>query len=265
MKHWIAIGFFSISFAASSQGNLGSLLVTGDASIVSKESAHLQLQHFMQRLPGSKVSEEKLLRKTFHRLHSTFLKKFEAYSPLSAAFASGRYDCLTGTALFSLVLDQLKYSYDIVETNYHIFIIVHTSRGEVLLETTDRLTGFVTNAEEIANRIAAYQKNQPSIDNSKKFTYTYSFNLYQKISPDKLTGLLYFNQAVKAYNNKDWVVSSKLLEKANMLYPSPRCEALGGILIQTVLESSLKEKAKTECLVHLRNFWMKKSENVASN
>ena len=30
-------------------------------------------------------------------------------------------------------------------------------------------------------------------------------------------------------------------------------------------EEELKEKAKTECLVHLRNFWMKKSETVASN
>ncbi len=187
-----------------------------------------------------------------------------AYSDFDKVFSTGQYDCLTATALFSQVLDQLNFSYDIIETNYHIFVIVNTENGEVLLETTDRFGGFVTDKKEIIKRTGDYRKNEITA-NSNNFIYLYSFRLYQKITPEKLTGLLYFNQAVKAYNRHDWIVSSKLLEKSNALYPSSRCEELGAILIQTVLETSMEEKEKTDCLFHLKNFWIKKSETLASN
>jgi hypothetical protein len=103
-------------------------------------------------------------------------------------------------ALFSHVLERLNFRYEIIETNYHIFLIVQTSRGEVLLETTDRWGGFVTDKDAIAKRTGDYRSNQlVSNDSDKK--YQYSFKLYQAISPEKLTGLLYFNQLCKPVGN----------------------------------------------------------------
>ena len=253
-----------ISFGAQSQTDLASLLATG-SQVPVNEKAQEKLQSFIQSLPTSHLSGQRLLRKTFKRLHSTFLKKYEAYADFDKVFTTGHYDCLTGTTLFSQVLDQLNYSYDIIETNYHIFIIVNTERGDVLLETTDRFGGFVSDKKEIAKRTGDYHKNRLIADNSRANQYQYSFSLYQKITPERLKGLLYFNQAVKAYNHHDWLASSKFLEKANALYSSQRCEELGVILIQTILEKSLEEKVKAECLVHLRNFWIRKTEPVASN
>ena len=254
-----------ISFAAQSQTDLGSLLATNGTDVATKEKAKERLQSFIQPLASSHLSGQHLLRKTFKKLHTTFLKKYEAYADFDKVFSTGHFDCLTATALFSQVLDQLNFSYNIIETNYHIFIIVDTENGAVLIETTDRFGGFVTAADEISKRSGDYRKNQFTEDHSKKNFYRYSFNLYQKITPEKLTGLLYFNQAVKAYNRHDWMVSSKSIEKANALYASPRCEALGTILIQTILETSMLEKEKMDCMVHLKNFWMKKSEPIASN
>ena len=253
-----------IGFAAQSQTDLASLLATGTQA-PRGDQAQEKLQSFIQSLPTSRVSGQRLLRKTFKRLHTTFLKKYEAYADFEKVFTTGHYDCLTGTTLFSQVLDQLNYSYDIIETNYHIFIIVNTERGDVLLETTDRFEGFVTDTKEIAIRTGDYHNNRLTANNSDAFQYQYSFSLYQKITPERLRGLLYFNQAIKAYNHQDWLASSKFLEKSNALYSSSRCEELGVILIQTILEKSLEEKEKAECLVHLRNFWIRKTEPVASN
>ncbi len=253
-----------VSFAVRSQGELDALLATTADGASRKVQAKEQLKKFVEPLTTSGLSEQKLLRKTFRRLHSTLLKKYEAYSDFDEIFTTGRYDCLTATALFSQVLNQLNFSYKIIETNYHIFLLVQTANGEVLLETTDRFGGFVTDKETIAQRTSDY-KNALTVDNSRRFFYRYSFNLYQNLSPEKLTGLLYFNQAVKAYNRHEWLSSAILLQKANAVYVSPRCEALGSILVKTVLEGSLEEKAKSDCLVHLKNFWIKKSETVASN
>ena len=112
--------------------------------------------------------------------------------------------------------------------------------------------------------IAHYQKNIPTVPSSE-YVYQYSFSLYQKISKNNLDGLLYFNQAVRTYNQQEWEMCSILLEKANSLYPSPRCMALGSLLIQTILESRLDEKTKADCNVRLKDFWLKKSEIIASN
>ncbi len=254
-----------VNFAVHSQGELDALLATTADGASRKMQAKEQLNKFVQPLATSRLSEQKLLRKTFRRLHSTLLKKYEAYSDFDEIFSSGRYDCLTATALFSQVLNQLNFSYKIIETNYHIFLLVQTASGEVLLETTDRFGGFITDKEVVAQRTSDYSKNVLTVGNSKRFFYHYSFNLYQNLSPEKLTGLLYFNQAVKAYNRHEWLSSARFLEQANALYASPRCEALGTILIKTVLEGPLEEKAKSDCLVHLKNFWIKKSETVASN
>ncbi|MEJ0055154.1 MAG: hypothetical protein WDN75_05535 [Bacteroidota bacterium] len=257
--------FLLISIASNAQTNLDGLFATTDVSVVQKEALKAEIESFVQPLLSSGLSEQKLLRKTFARLHSSYLKKYEAYADFNEAFSSGKYDCLTATALFSHVLGKLNFSYEIIETNYHIFLMVQTSDGQVLLETTDRWDGFVTDKEAIAKRIGGYRNNRISVtsDNSKKQFVEYSFNLYQQISSEKLTGLLYFNQAVKAFNRQDLAASARLLEKANALYESPRCGELGLVLIRTVLESSMDEKAKGSCLTHLKNFWLKKSETVA--
>jgi hypothetical protein len=265
MKGLYTILFLLISSAALPQNGLDALLSTTSPGADAKERTEAQLQSFVQPLLNHEWPEQKLLRKTFHRLHTTFLKKYEAYSDFGAIFSSGQYDCLTATALFSQVLDQLNVSYEIIETNYHIFLIVRTSKGEVLLETTDRWSGFVTGEAAISRRKGNYRRNTMLADNSANSFYQYPFSLYQEISPEKLTGLLYFNQAVRAYNHHDWMTSATTLEKANALYASPRCRELGALLIQTVSKSSMKEKAKTECLAHLNNFQVKDSRIFASN
>ncbi len=254
-----------VSFAVQSQTDLDAWMATTNDGSRAKEDAKRSLQAFVNPLLSSRIPEQKLLRKAFQKLHATYLKKYEAYSDFSDVFSSGKYDCLTATALFSHVLNQLGLSYEIIETNYHIFLMVHTKEGNVLLEMTDRWGGFVKNEDAIAKRTGDYRRNFLSATSSDKIPFEYSFKLYQPISPEKLTGLLYFNQAVKAFNRHDWVASSISLEVSNNLYSSPRCNELGSVIIRTVMESSLEEQSKALCMSHLRNVLVKKSPIVAAN
>ncbi len=265
LKKVFLILLFLIGLDAKAQGDLASLLETAGSSIYVKSMATDQLHAFVKSVSSKHRKESRQLRKIFNGMHNRFLKKYEAYSDFDEIFSSGHYDCLTATALFSNVLDQLHYSYDIIETNYHIFLMIQTSSGEVMIETTDPFRGFITSKEAIAQRIQEYRKNIPSVNHSSGYLYQYSFSLCQEISEENLSGLLTFNQAVKAYNRHDWVACVSLLEKANRQYSSPRCESLGLLLIQTISESSLEENIKTDCLTRLKSFRLKKSDSFASN
>ncbi|CAN5155716.1 hypothetical protein BH09BAC3_BH09BAC3_16940 [soil metagenome] len=252
-----------ISFAGESQGRLDELLATTRANEAFVNNAKLEVERIIQPLLTSHSSDQKLLRAAFHRMHTNFLKKYEPYADFNQVFETGTYDCLTATALLSQLLERLNFRYEIIETNYHIFLIVQTSHGEVLLETTDRWGGFVTDKDAIAKRIGDYRSNLLASNDSDK-KYQYSFKLYQAISPEKLTGLLYFNQAVKAFNKHEWINCASLLETSYKLYESPRCVELGSVLIRTVTENSSEEKTKEACLTHLKHLWIKRAESVAA-
>ncbi len=253
------------TIAAWAQPTLNELLSTANATADQKENAYARVQSFLGSIHADHSANHKTLQRLFRGVHTNFLKKYEAYSNFDELFTEGKFDCLTATALFSHLLTEMNYDFDVIETNYHIFILVKTSQGEVMLETTDRLAGFVTDPEIIANRTEEYSKNVLASRKGEKILYKYSFSLYQKVPTDKLSGLLIYNQAVKEYNREDWLACARSLEDAYAHYPTTRCEELGDILIRTLMEREVAEQVKRECLVHLKPVFMAKTGTLAAN
>lgn len=201
-------------------------------------------------------SDLKHLRSTYHAVREEFLRKYEVHASLEEMFTSGLYDCLTATAIYSAVLEELHYSFDIIETNYHVFLMIETSRGMVLLETTDPVNGLVTSKKEIAARLESYRLQEPANVASGKLLNKYSFELFRKVSDDGLIGLLYFNQAARAFNHGDLVSSARSLQKSESLHESPRCTALGELLLKSIADSKVDDKKRAECMELLKGIWM---------
>ncbi len=141
MKKGLIILSLLIAHSAGGQNALNSLLATSPG--VEANLAEERIDNFILRLEEKRTpSDINFLRKAFIETHRKFLKKYSQYSDISQVFTTGKYDCLTATSIYSVVLDRLNFDYNIIETNYHIFIVVNTSHGEVLLETTDLWNGF---------------------------------------------------------------------------------------------------------------------------
>jgi len=166
----------------------------------------------------------------FKKTHSNFLSQYVQYSDIND-LAKGKYDCLTATSLFAEILSRTGFNYKIIETNYHIFIVVNTLEGNVLLETTDRVGGFINDEKQFKARLGEYQKNILQAATSSH--YKYSFSLFKAVDADQLAGLLYFNQAVKAFNNENWEECSEKLSAAAQTTNSPRIAELTELLNQT--------------------------------
>jgi len=163
----------------------------------------------------------------FRKTHSRFLHQYIKYTGIEE-LTEGKYDCLTATSLFADILTRTGYNYNIIETNYHIFIVVNTMNGDVVLETTDRFGGFISDKTKMNKTIHEYQKN--TLQAASPSEYKYTFSLYQSVDADQLAGLLYFNQAVKAFNQRQWAECSEKLSAASATTKSPRIAELSALL-----------------------------------
>jgi hypothetical protein len=262
----VALTFFfwmvwNISF---SQGTILTTLLETTPS--SENLYQKRLTGFIEELKAKKGnyrSEVRYFKKVVNKSHKKFLRNYKAYSQFNEVLEVGNYDCLSGTAFFSVVLGELGFSYKIIETNYHIFLLIDTPTKQLLLETTDRIAGIKTNAKDVERSLLEYRQNQLVANSNTDKYYRYQANLFREVNPLQLSGLLFFNQAVVAYNQHNWVLCADRLERARSIYNNERVEELSELLIGSIALSSLTEEKKNELMLTLKKY-LKLSPAVAT-
>ncbi len=190
-----------------------------------------ELNTFVEQLRRKQAkyrSEKRFLSYFFWKVHRQFLKNYRSHTTLYQLLEQGEYDCVTGTALYALLLHALDIPYQVHEFPYHVYLTVTTSKGEtVMIESTDPQHGLVTNPREQAQRQQHYSQTDKATDQE---TYQYQFAIQEQIGLTELAGLSYFNEAVEYYNQKEFQQAAYLLRKAHRLYDSPRMDAFQNLL-----------------------------------
>ena len=216
---------------------LNKYLETDNRADLSTEDLHAHLNK-LERKKASVKSDLDFLSYLFNKTHTKFLKDYREHAAFSELLINGRYNCLTATALYALLLDHFGYTYSIIETNYHIFLQV-TLRGKpILFETTDPIYGFVTSEKEIAEKVALYRQNRVQKTGQNKPQYQFNFNLYNSVGLDQLTGLLYYNLAVEAFNKSNLSQCIFYLNKAVHNYRSTRIEEFSKIILLALAKNN---------------------------
>src|SRR5690349_20425970 len=112
-----------------------------------------RIERMLTRISRHEQSDDRdRLLVIFKKTQKEFLHRYDAMADMDE-LATGDFNCLTATSLFAEILTRAGFSFKIIETNYHIFLLTSTSSGEVLIETTDRFSGFITSPEEINQRM----------------------------------------------------------------------------------------------------------------
>ena len=243
---------------------ISQFLKTDQSDFISTE----KISSFISKLDekkGSFKNEHDFLHYLFVKAHQKLLKNYTEYCSFSSLIKDGTYNCLTGTALYAILLDHVGVEYKIVETNYHIFLIASTSKGEILFEATDPINGFVDSSKKIEQRISTYKQNEILTADQSKNYYKYSFNLYNTVSMSQLLGLMYYNLSIESYNRHELPSSISFLDQAVKLYQqSPRIEAFSKIILLTVSEGNVTASEKEVCLKQIQSL-RKKMPGLASN
>ena len=250
---------------SSSEDKLSRYIVTY-SNVDGSVASFNEISNFIKKLERKEMQKKStgFIRHLFLKTHQEFLKHYAEYASFSETLDKGRYNCLTGTALYALLLDHFDIEYKVIETNYHIFLLASTGEGQILFEATDPLNGFIEKPKDIDSRINLYKQNRVQETSIDKKYYRYNFNLYSQVSLDQIEGLLHYNFSIMAFNEQNLHASIQRLDRALDLYNSPRMLEFSSILLLSVMESKLDSVDKENCMKNIQAIRKKQVQVMAS-
>ncbi|WP_296698951.1 hypothetical protein [Algoriphagus sp.] len=183
-------------------------------------------------------SEYNFLRHIFQKSHQSLLKTYVKHSTFNDMLQEGKFDCVSGSATLGMLLDRYGYDYSIVETDYHVFIVVNVEEETIILESTLPIGGMITRPSDVQAYLDSYKPvefaqlssltqrlGNPEIDLS-------DHAIFRKVSLTQLAGLQYYNDAITHFNEQSFGLASKQLSKAMILYDSERIKNLRELAIE---------------------------------
>jgi len=195
-------------------------------------------------LKASKKSDSlALLRVIFQKTHQRLFKNYRQHSTFSNMLDQGDYDCVSGSAALGLLLDRYGYSFDVVETDYHVFIQVYLDGKTIILESTLPVGGMITAPTAVNNYLAAYlSEGTPAARNISEGlagtkVNTEDNSIFRKVNLSELAGLQYYNEAIVQFNKQNYKQAIDMLTKAYARYPSERIEGLKELSIDLAYHS----------------------------
>ena len=208
-------------------------------SLVTKAEAETrkdELLSTINTLPKKETSdkkEKKRVNKIYNTIHYTFLKKYNLDSYFSDIFKDGTYNCVTASALYAFVFDQLDIPYHVKETPSHVFLIAYPNTHNIYLETTvPGAYGFSIPKEpeikKIVDELIAYKLVTTEEVQAKGYAKFYEDYYYGKAYVDKsaLIGMQYYNKSLSYLDNENYALALVHLNKAKVFFSSPLIKPL---------------------------------------
>ena len=203
--------------------------------------------------------EKKRIEKLYDNIHNTFLKKYTLTANFNDIFENGTYNCVTASALYAYVFDELNIPYHIKETPSHVFLIVYPKTYKIYLETTvPGQYGFITPKEseikKIVDDLISYKLVTEDEVLIKGYSKFYEDYYYGKESIDKraLIGMQYYNKGLLYSDNEAYDEALNTLKKAKVFYSSPLIDPIiKSIMYANINELEFNNKEDVEYLIEL--------------
>lgn len=177
-------------------------------------------------------NDYKFIRTLFQKTHKKLLKNYKQHSTFNAMLTEGDFDCVSGSAALGLLLKEFGYNFDIIETDYHVFIMVNLDGKNIILESTLPIGGLISKTSEVQAYLDSYKPKENAtlssmntrIGNSEADISDNS--IFRKVNLTQLAGLLYYNDGIFEFNSQQYKSAADQLLKAYELYQSDRIAGL---------------------------------------
>lgn len=228
--------------------NLERLLAFGENASASRtEKIANEINAFIQEINASKLmrlSEVKLMKELHHKVHERFLTSYKLISPFHEIFENGQYNCVSATALFAIVLDELKIPYNIQEMPNHVYIMAYPETLSISVEMTAKTDAYyIPNRKNISQsidalfRLGLITKNDLSTQTEMDI-YNRFYNYNGEISLTELCGIQYYNQAIEFADNDKIKDAYNAICKTEMMYNYRKTNLIKYGLLISILENS---------------------------
>ncbi len=181
---------------------------------------------------------ERMVKSIFYRSHQQLFHRYKQYTLDLDAVKEGLYDCVSGSLVIAALLDHFDFSYEIVETSYHVFLEVTVDGRHLLLEVTDPQRGVINMPEQRESYLNSYADSVLDADiwqvDAVNLPLPHS-NIYHKISLRNLMGLQYFNQSIRYFNEGNPLAAYQFSVTALKYYDSERIRNFRDYLKQELM------------------------------
>lgn len=178
-------------------------------------------------------NSERMVRSIFYRSHQQLFHHYRQYTLDRDALTEGLYDCVSGSLILAALLDHFSFSYEVIETSYHVFLQVNLGERRFLLEVTDPKGGFITDPDSMEYYLSGYFKESNTTvlwEGEKNEASFASPEVYQKINLQNLLGLQYFNQSIRYFNEGNPLAAYQFSITALKLYDTERIRDFSNFL-----------------------------------
>ena len=185
-------------------------------------------------LKGRKISKKinKDVKFIYDNLHGKFLRKYENLAFFDQIFENGVYNCVTAVALYAMAFDELGISYRIKETPTHVYIIADPDAAQLLIETTNPVSGFKTFSPGFREAFVAQLGMMKLVDQSEISSKGVSavFDEYYfggaELTLKELVGIQYYNLGVSLYDKRNYHDAWNALSKAQLFHSTEQLNSL---------------------------------------
>ncbi len=180
--------------------------------------AGMNLEKVLSKKPASKINY------IYPKVHKKFFDKYEAVNYFSQIFQDGRYNCVSATAMYGIVFEQLGIPYVIKELPTHVFIVAYPEAENILVESTDAQNGVVDFPISFKKNYVEGLRSQKRVGDAEMNSTSVEalFDKYYfsevDISLKQLIGIQYMNDAIYHIQNKDMFKAFHQAEKAMVFY-----------------------------------------------
>ncbi|MFC5191687.1 hypothetical protein ACFPIK_07900 [Algoriphagus aquatilis] len=214
-----------------------------DAKSLSEDTKWVNLLKEIDEKAAKNPDQLSLLRTIFQKSHQRLFKKYEQHSSFNKMLTEGRYDCVSGSAVLGMLLERFGFTYDIIETDYHVFIQVSIEGKPVILESTLPVGGMISTPSEIEKYLSSYlpKKEATPVNFNQRLAgpslVLADNSIFRKVKLVELAGLQYYNDAIVHFNNQEFGQAVHQLSKAYLLYPADRIEGLRELSIDLAFKT----------------------------
>jgi len=225
------------------------------------EAEKLKLQVQTNLYKSKKKDEKSLIKWIYKDIHHQFFKKYELVNHFDNVFESGYYNCLSATAIYALVLDELGVPYQINILPNHVNLTAYPESHKIIIETTDPVKGYFIYdkkfKEQYVSNLLAYKVIEKKDIELK--TTEEVFDIYYSTKDDvnlkELVGVQYYNDGLYLLEDGKNEEGIEQLEKSIALYPSTNtANILMSAYLNELNESDYTNEHHKEYLIRVARY-----------
>ncbi len=180
----------------------------------------------------------------FELTHKTFFKKYLEVSNFNEIFTQSEYNCVSGTGLYALILEQYKIPFAIKEAPTHVFAIAYPETKGIVIESTAPNNGYLyINESDVEKSVdylveLKYFTKEEVDSKGVRNIYNDFFFSEEEIDIKELAGLQYYNEAIGFFEDEKFEEAFNSILKLKLLYPSEKTDYIGYLALANMLHKA---------------------------